>query len=714
MSRGFKAPQKRPRHATLVPDSQRKDELLKAHSREARRDGRAGARRPAAWRSLTRSSLLAVTIFALLVGARAASAATIASATWAGADATGFPEWSAASNWSTGAGNSVPGDGDTINTLNFPELSGCNTLTMACYEASNDLTGLTVNRLDIDDGVYQDEHYEIDGNTPITLAGGITAASTSSKSSQQTEINPPITFGGPQTWSISGNFANTGGTDVLWMGGNLTGASDSLGVTLADGGDLQLLGTDEVGAVTITGLNTGDTGSFSAQNGTLILANIDDSASDLNGKNGNAVSITDAALTANNASIGSLTVDDGQTSIGDTGNSVQTLSIKGSATFDGGLLNAYISAPGTKAGTDYPQISATGTLDLNGVQLELNNPNDSCLALTPGSGVETLVSAASISGTFAGIPNGAVVPVQCNAGQSGAAEPFVMINYASTSITATPVSSYTWNGTAASPKWDSSSPTNWISPGGSTTAPSATVGALDFPQLADACSTSCYTSDDDLGQITTGALAFGGNYSYTVTDSGGNGVTLGGGGINDDSVANATFDPSITLGAPQTWNIVGGGDLALERPLAGSSEPLALQLSAFGPEYPQLTLSGDNEVGAVTVNGDGVAGQAQLNLYGNTTSDLASLNATDGHAVTLTGQATLSAGLAAVGELTSQGSSVDLAPATRPPAPSASRAPASTRRALSPSAWTPGLGSRSPAPTGNSPRREPSRSAGRS
>jgi hypothetical protein len=396
--------------------------------------------------------VVAVALGGSLLAVSAVSAATDTAATWTGLATVGSSNWTSASNWSTAGVNTVPASGDTVDTLNFPLLPGC---TGTCYTSADDFGALTVNQLDLDSAAP----YQISGTNPITLNDGITATTAATSTAGGPTIGVPITLGGPQTWSVSGNVSPpttfVGGD--LSLNGNVTGVTaDTVGVTLGQEAELGLAGTNEVGDVTVTGA-TGSVGP--ASNGQVEMANGNLAADDLNGTNENTVSMTNVQFNASNTTTGPLTMTNGILALGSGEGSAQLLTVHNTATLNGGDLLFYITSPGATAGTDYPQLSAP-TVDLNGVALELGVTGGTCPALVPGSGVETLVSAIGLTGTFAGVPNGGLVQVACGSTPNPAA-PWMMINYTGSTVTATPVSSYAWTGLAASPHWDASAPTNW-------------------------------------------------------------------------------------------------------------------------------------------------------------------------------------------------------------------------------------------------------------
>jgi hypothetical protein len=208
------------------------------------------------------------------------------------------------------------------------------------------------------------------------------------------------------------------------------------------------------------------------------------------------------------------------------------------------------------------------------------------------------------------------------------------------------------SGNASATNWSTAS--NWA---GGVKPVSGANGTISFPSL-DACpgGDACLSSSNDLTSVSASSLQLADNY-----DISGNPITINSGGIS------VTRDPStfrrvypklelpVSLGVAQTWSI-GGNWLTLTQPLTAANDAvdtLNLDLSGGG----QVVLAGDNEVGAITVSGQGHL------------SPGAKLNATDGRAVNITSAATLTVGGAtatATGPLNVTGGYVDMSAGTAP------------------------------------------------
>lgn len=371
-------------------------------------------------RAYGRGGLLAALTLAMCCLVLPASATALTNYTWTGAAAAGpsAANWSNVTNW----GGTAPSG--SVGTLTFPILASaaCAAVppTTTCYQSYNDVSGLSVAALSIDDGV----DYQIDGNAITLGAGGITA-STTATGFQGPQLRLPITLAANQTWSIDGN--NNG--SQLNLDGDVTGATASLAVTLSHQTFLGLQSDNvEVGPVTVTGGDLSSSGNTAFLNGTLAANH-----AQLNATDGNPVSVSHAGLFSTDATVGALTLTGASVQVGVPVVPVGMLTVNGALSSDAtSVLSMYIAHSGTVAGTDYSQIGATGAVNLGGATLRLSS-NGACPALTPGQ-VDTLVTTTgALSGTFAGIPDGATVPIFCGAPP----QPTVRINYTANAVTAT-------------------------------------------------------------------------------------------------------------------------------------------------------------------------------------------------------------------------------------------------------------------------------------
>ena len=372
-----------------------------------------GVKRPGvrAWR-LTG---VAVVCLLVLVGPAAAQSNFV----WSGAAPAGASGagWSVAENWSGGAAPS-----GVVGTLTFPALASSvctgSVPSGTCYTSTNDLQNISAQGMAIDDV----EPYDISGDA-ITLGSGGITASPGAQSYSAPTIAIPIDLSAPQTWSVDGS-ANPPSDAVTEITGDVTGPSDTLGVDLANGGALGLQGDTEVGAVSVVGSDSAESGEDAGLNGSVYL----EDSGRLNGADQNPVSVRDVGLDAGppgftpslNPTIGPLTSTGGLLDI------ESTLTVAGGVSLD--------SMTATVMGI-YSQLRATGNVALGGnltVQQPVGGGGALPCELAPGQ-TYTLISASGVvSGAFSNAPDGSLMSVGCGNGYYT-----VQIAYTAHAVTAT-------------------------------------------------------------------------------------------------------------------------------------------------------------------------------------------------------------------------------------------------------------------------------------
>ena len=351
--------------------------------------------------------------------------------TWTGAapGGAGASSWSKGANWAAaiapGAGAS---SGANVDTLSFPALTSASCMASApppdtCYSARNNLTTLSPLAITIDDG----SGYSLSGNT-LDLGGGGLSATTKSGTPGPASLTMPIALSASQTWSIDGGQSSIG---AVVVGGPVTGAGDALSLKLRRAATLGLGGDDEVGAVSISGASSSDTGPNAALNGTVTLAR------SLNGTDGRPVTLTDSELVTQGATgIGSFTSTGSDVEVGQGASPAGSLAVAGGLSLDSASrLRLFIadSAASPVAGTDNSELTATGSVRVGGT-LTLVGAGGTCPTLSAGA-VYTLVKAginSHLTGTFVGLPSGSVIPFTC----SGSTLPLVL-DYTGSALTAT-------------------------------------------------------------------------------------------------------------------------------------------------------------------------------------------------------------------------------------------------------------------------------------
>lgn len=485
----------------------------------------------------------------LLVGPATASALT--NYTWSGAATPSTESWSTGTNWE---GSAAPSG--TVGTLTFPALTSpaCEfgTSTGTCYHSNNDVSGINVEKLSLDNGIG----YNLTGD-PITLgAGGLSAnAPPNSGEFGSTHLGFPITLGAPQTWLFVGNseFPQldlepvTGGTDTL-------GIDFSTGITVLD------IKSAEVGAITATGEG-------------IVEIN---SGGSLNGVDKNAVSLSDgASLLANPGStVGPLSTIGSLIQVGNGSSPSGTLAVQGSVTLDPtSELLLFIERAGTTAGTDYSQLTSSGAVNLANAKLNLSELG-ACPSLTPGD-VDTIVEtteSGSLTGTFSGIPNGSTVPVKCFS--ESETPPTMRINYSTHAVTATVMNGGASSGgetaTSTALKVTNQMPaigeavtyTATVTPG--TTGggePSGSVGFLDSGQPIGACAAQPLTQGASSSTATC-TLSYPAVGSHNVISNYGGNLRFEG---SSSSTQTVTVHASSTGGSPSVKSPTGKRARALKK-----------------------------------------------------------------------------------------------------------------------------------------------------
>jgi hypothetical protein len=376
------------------------------------------------WRRPRRSAHYIVLTAALwaLLAAMPPPALALTNFTWSGGAAVGNSSWSTGANWVGG----IPPSG-SVGTLSFPALTtgpcAANPPTATCYESANDLVGLSANALSIDDGAT----YHLTGQGITLGPGGITAAPSGTFSGpifSGPDISFPLTLSAPQTWSIAGGTRN----EQLGVA-TVTGPANALTVNFSGQTFLSFSGDAEVGPVTASGLGTvalGSSGSFGS----------------LNGTDGNPVSFSGGAglFVIGPSTVGPVTMSGGQIQVGEEGDPA-AIGVNGGVVLDASsTLSMFIIHAGTTAGTDYSQVHASGNVNLGGAALSVSGRSISgtgtiaqCGVLHVGDVYTLVTTTGTRTGTFAGVPDGSTVSLECSPGTP----PTVRINYTLHSVTAT-------------------------------------------------------------------------------------------------------------------------------------------------------------------------------------------------------------------------------------------------------------------------------------
>jgi hypothetical protein len=354
-------------------------------------------------------------VVVLVTGGSAAAA----NFTWTGSGALGEgSKWSNPANWEGVA------PAGAVGTLTFPTLANpaCTPTppSATCYQGSNDLTGLSVEGISIDDGVG----YILGGNAISLGAGGLNANTTVSIG-RAADLSMPITLTAPQTWTISGGEHGLG---QVGFSGVVSGAGQALTVNLPTQTFFGVNADFEVGPITIKG-----SGSSSSASGVVTVG---DAVGSLNSADASPVSITGGAgLAGFGGSIGPLTMSRGQLQVGDPAAPSGTFSVVGSLGLESTELSTFVSQPGGVAGTDYSQLNVTGNVQLINARLRISSETTTCPTLAAGESISVLTVAGTLTGEFAGIPDGGFVHLSCSSSPTTSIS--LRITYGPHGVTAT-------------------------------------------------------------------------------------------------------------------------------------------------------------------------------------------------------------------------------------------------------------------------------------
>jgi hypothetical protein len=358
----------------------------------------------------------------------APAAAFAANFNWTGTAALDPHEdsWSNPANW----GGTVPAGSVgqlTFRALPEPPCSSRRTELITCYQGRNDIGGLVVDAISIDDGVG----YLLSGNSVRLGGGGLTASPSASdpRIVLAPQLELPLVLSAPQTWSIVGGSHG----QQLGVDGPVTGESESLGIHFSASGFLNLSNDVEVGRVSISG------------GGGLSLARPPGSEGllSLNGADGNPVELgkgSSLAAYGLHSAIGPLTVRSGRLQVGEGLPPEGTLTVAGSLKLDSRTnVSLYIAHSGATPGTDFSQLRVSGKVNLHGAHLRLGgvssrNGHRQCAGLRAGDAYPLIKTSGGLSGRFDGIADGATIPLEyC----SGHVAPSLKIHYRRHALVAT-------------------------------------------------------------------------------------------------------------------------------------------------------------------------------------------------------------------------------------------------------------------------------------
>jgi hypothetical protein len=318
-------------------------------------------------------------------------------------------------NWE---GGSAPTTGEEIGTLKFPRLTNAacepEQETEACYFSFNDVSGLSAESMQIDDG----DGYFIGGETLALGAGGLTASPGSGASGPAGDlVLMPLHLRTTQTWSVSEREAGEIEENGLLLAGEVTGsAASALTVDLSSGPALILDNDTETGPVTIEGPNA--TGEH-IDNGSVLLE-----GGELNASDRQAVNLS-RIFFAGAGAVGSLTTNDATVDVGADKVPAGVLEASSVKLDSASGVLFEITGSGTTARSDYSQLLSEGPVALAGsIAVVSSKPtaSGSCPDLVAGATYTFLSTSGTLSGTFANAPEGGPeIPISFGEGCSQSA-----------------------------------------------------------------------------------------------------------------------------------------------------------------------------------------------------------------------------------------------------------------------------------------------------
>jgi hypothetical protein len=319
--------------------------------------------------------------------------------TWSGEAAKGLPGWSEAANWQDALAPLLQGPV----ALSFPRLDGpgCTgeSPSDTCYRSRNDMSGIAVESLVLDDG----DEYELEGEEIRLGAGGLTATPAASSSGADDDVlGLPVDLAASQTWDVSGRQGGTTGKNGLLAEDGLTGEGDPLTVDLANGALFFTEHETEIGALDIQQAGTGAEGAV-------------EFSGDVNTRDGQPVSVSHVLLAGQGAT-GPLSAVSAQI--------VPAPRIEASSVTLDSQSDAVFRLAGVPSLVEHAELVSSGAVDLGGAKLIVeaipaNTPHGTCPELTEGETFTLLSTTGALSGSFANAQEGYEIPIAFKGGCAG-------------------------------------------------------------------------------------------------------------------------------------------------------------------------------------------------------------------------------------------------------------------------------------------------------
>ena len=307
-------------------------------------------------------------------------------------------EWSFPANWE---GETAPTASTGIGTLTFPPLTspqctGEERVNHACYFSWNDLTGLSAESIQLDDG----DEYFIGGEDTVELSKGLTAFPMAGSNGPAGDfIELPVSLTETQKWSVSAHGHAAGENrraDRVRNDKRRRGARPRN----RKRGRRGLENETEVGPTTIEGANPDVTG---VSNGFASFRN----GSELNASDGHAVKLSHIFFFGS-GEVGPLSTSGAELGVGSSIGPAGGLKAAGVALDPTSEVTFHISGPGATPGIDFSQLAAAGPVALAGarilVTVTAQKEGVPCPTLVPGQTFTFITTTGPLTGGFSNAP----------------------------------------------------------------------------------------------------------------------------------------------------------------------------------------------------------------------------------------------------------------------------------------------------------------------